>query len=133
MNDFTKNKLDMASQQGYELKYNELRIGNIVWLVSKSKEWEILSGQEIDTGCDSNDFKPIPLTEEWLVRLGFVSDPYHDMYRKGFLMLNCDKTRGKLELWPDNITGKVLYLKHVNQLQNLYFAITGEELELKKS
>lgn len=105
----------------------ELRIGNLV-LSPTEGEIQIENGWQIDEGEELN---PLPLTEEWLVRFGFVSDPYHDTYQKGFLILNCDKTRGKLELWPDNITGKVLYIKHVHTLQNLYHALCGVELELK--
>lgn len=68
--------------------------------------------------------KPIPLTEDWLERFGF---------RKSH--------RGKFEhdnLPYDIYGGTGLYMhgvkpeiKHVHQLQNLYFALTGEELTLK--
>ena len=69
----------------------------------------------------------IPLTEEWLLELGFEGDnqPYkkHDfefyidddgrvtIYFKGFLLSEC-------------------YYAH--QLQNLYFSLTGEELIYQK-
>jgi len=76
--------------------------------------------------------EPIPLTEEWLEKFGFQSDPYQDMYVKGWFKLNCDKTRGKLQLWPENITGKVVYLEYVHQLQNLFCCLCNEELTIKE-
>ena len=114
------------------MKAAELRIGNWVEETYSGESGKVdMVVLSIIERMSNHSYKPIPLTEEWLVRFGFVSDPYHDTYQKGFLILNCDKTRGKLELWPDNITGKVLYIKHVHTLQNLYHALTGEELELK--
>ena len=118
------------------MKATELRIGNIVWLVSKSKEWEILSGQEIDTGCDSNDFKPIPLTEEWLVRFGFIfQDEILNVRR--FISPSGVYTvywfNNDVE-WGWSIDGALYDLKfgrYVHEAQNCNFALTGEELELK--
>lgn len=68
------------------------------------------------------------LTEEWLVKLGFTSNPYEDRYEIEDFYIQCDKTKGFLDLW---ITNCRLDLKHVHQLQNVFFALTGNELELK--
>ena len=109
------------------IRENELRVGN--WVLSPTQgEIQIENGWQIDEG---EEVKPIPLTEEWLLKFGFDSDPYQDMYVLGWLKINCDKTRGGLELWVENITGNVVYLQHVHSLQNLYFALTGEELTIK--
>jgi hypothetical protein len=106
------------------MKANELRIGNLVYLVDKEKIWEILDGHEIDE-CDDNPFaQPIPLTEEWLLKLGFVSNPFQDRYEKGQLHIECAIKKGKTYLWIESMP----HIKHVHQLQNLYFALTGEEL-----
>jgi hypothetical protein len=69
--------------------------------------------------------KPIPLTEEWLLKFGFLSNPYKDRYEKGDIDIECNKTRGKTELWLSGFP----YIKHIHQLQNLYFALTNEELK----
>ena len=106
------------------MKANELRIGNIVYLVDKEKIWEILDGHEIDE-CDENPLvQPIPLTEEWLLKFGFISNPYEDRYEKGSIHIECLKTKGETYLWIENMP----HIKYVHQLQNLYFALTGEEL-----
>lgn len=73
------------------------------------------------------DFKPIPITEEWLLKWGFKLDEYRFVFNQWRVtsgrplykwILGCDACpyMGKLE--------------YVHQLQNLYFALTGEELEL---
>ena len=67
---------------------------------------------------------PIPLTEEWLLRFGFVSNPYQDRYENQSIHIECNKTRGVTELWIESMP----HIKYVHQLQNLYFALTGEEL-----
>lgn len=78
-----------------------------------------------------SSIKPIPITEEWLVRFGFkinsgVSSREFLMknikvcnhYEKGFLFI--------VDWWHSGIM-----IQSVHQLQNLYFALTGEELILK--
>ena len=72
-----------------------------------------------------NTTNPIPLTEEWLVKFGFVKDKLE----VGLYHFN------DLEIFlPNYFTWKTQFLnniKHVHQLQNLYFALTNEELKLK--
>ena len=72
---------------------------------------------------DTDIFEPIPITEEWLLKCGFVKDEYEMfvfnrkvIYKKNdntFHFYTCD-----------------IEIKHIHQLQNLYFALTGEELEI---
>ena len=81
---------------------------------------------------------PIPLTEAWLLKFGFGmlnksyfstpprtrtnNSPYSLIYTKD---LNGD--------WYILINESVrFYLEHVHQLQNLYFALTGEELTINE-
>ena len=68
--------------------------------------------------------KPIPLTEEWLLKFWFISNPYEDRYEKGSIHIECIKTKGETYLWIENMP----HIKYVHQLQNLYFVLTGEEL-----
>lgn len=112
------------------MKAVELRIGNYVKtdndLVIKSYSPEGLYNilKNID------EYKPIPLTEEWLLKFGFVSNPYEDRYelrREYHIYIEIDKTKGFTEIWCE----KYPIIKHVHQLQNLYFALTGEELTFK--
>lgn len=59
--------------------------------------------------------KPIPLTEEWLKKLGFEKDGEVPK-----IIIIDD-----YQIYPN---AKVAY---VHQIQNLYFALTGEELKAK--
>lgn len=74
-----------------------------------------------------NDVKPTLLTEEWLLKFGF---------RKGLLDDITIYTKGKIQVTPTTTTTTycgnfVKFCFHVHTLQNLYFALTGEELEMK--
>ena len=70
--------------------------------------------------------KPIPLTEEWLLKFGF--EPSN--FKKGCYFLNGRLLVPKEGYYFDY--GASVNLKHVHQLQNFYFALTVEELELKQ-
>lgn len=111
------------------MKVNELRIGNWVYLISKEKNYQISSGhdiEEIDDAPELFDATPIPLTEKWLTDFGFV--------KEGNLWHN------QIALYVGNPEHPFNYdvcffehnnlvtVYHVHQLQNLYFALTGDEL-----
>lgn len=63
-------------------------------------------------------FAPIPLTEEWLLKFGFKKSIHIDQWKKrGFGFIDVSNPQ----------------CAFVHQLQNLYFALTGEELTPPKS
>ena len=84
----------------------------------------------------SKFYKPIPLTEEWLVKFGFIkkdnSSYWHPNkcwhryvfgYNKfGLPYLNLEPEGGIIPHATCN---------YVHQLQNLYFALTNKELTIK--
>jgi hypothetical protein len=76
----------------------------------------------------------IPLTEEWLVKLGFVK---RDKVYKfpSVPILHLSKWESNIFLLTDSRGKEILSLipliKYVHQLQNIYFALTGEELDIK--
>ena len=128
------------------MRVSELRLGNLVKINDRGCDciYRVtgISEEDINAQCINrcDPFKevynepienvsPALLTEEWLVRFGFWSNPYQDQYELGSFYINCDKTKGVLNLWVD---GCSLDLHHVHQLQNLYFALCGEELTLNK-
>ncbi len=95
----------------------ELRIGNLILI--NGKQTEII---HLVCDDDYSHFEPIPLTEEWLVRAGFEFDKID-----GYWYID--------EYWRYFFEGDVCFLgnfshavDYVHQLQNLYFALTGEEL-----
>ena len=83
---------------------------------------------------------PIPLTEEWLVKFGLNKHEKHSSrmaYLNGFYDFTTDTylfnmqdgttTISTIE-YNHEIETEIAIIKHVHQLQNLYFALTGKEL-----
>lgn len=88
-------------------------------------------GHQILWNHSLDQVKPIPLTEEWLSKLGFdkrVSSHERTKYTPVF-----DFTEGKLTFEGLYCPVLQLSIRTVHQLQNLYFALTGEELTLSES
>ena len=124
------------------MKANLLRIGNLLSVGNydvKVVEIHHLGVQVCDLEetqdtweLFSDRIKPIPLTEEWLLKFGFVTTQWDNFDSYRFEIGNNDYaiviySDGNCEV-GDVITTKINY---VHQLQNLYFAITGEELTFK--
>jgi hypothetical protein len=70
-----------------------------------------------------SDFEPIPLTEEWLVKFGFDITSLHYFKKNGIIIQSED------DYFECLLGIVVVKLKYVHKLQNLYFALTGEELK----
>ena len=106
------------------IKAEELMIGNyIIQIINNSTERIIgVSWQEIKWIIDSNNiYKPIPITEEILEKLGFENSVNYVI--KGMIIFKCDN---------DFICSKTgISIKSVHQLQNLYFALTQKHLTFK--
>lgn len=116
------------------MKAEELRIGNFVR--AKSPEKEVYQEpvkvdiHYLDMFCHDKKlvhFEPIPLTEEWLIRFGFSSRLDNLFYVNFFFTLA--KSEEGFRLWIVSGTyGRTIH--YVHELQNLYFALTGQELTL---
>lgn len=135
------------------MKANELRIGNSIFgnvdsIDGKKTEQFVGNVNYIDyhangravvigikgagrglSSPDINNFEPIPLTEEWLIKLGFGLWQHNIQYKyrkDGFPFL--------LRISKDGcvVDGCEFCMKiyHVHQLQNLFFALTGKELQI---
>lgn len=119
-----------------ELSAQELRIGNYINLdypVSEDSKLvivDIFHINEISKGQDK--FKPIPLTEEWLLKFGFkegvlengnykITISFYDIWRFRYQE---KEGYGDADCYLENYWS-------VHELQNLYFALCGEELNLK--
>ena len=124
------------------------RIGNLVYLTNTGlKEQKVIPLEHYDFEHIVHKrkafrFEPIPLTEQWLIDLGFEKNILSD--DSGYyytLELNegkyCDLAivsgdkNGFVEatLFPYE---EWFRYKYVHDLQNLFFALTGSELEYKK-
>lgn len=75
-------------------------------------------------------FEPIPLTEQWLLDFGFEYG--HNDYTIDFKLYfeTNDGSWSELDVLYEE--KYIATIKYVHQLQNLYFALTGEELKLNK-
>ena len=136
------------------IKANELRIGNYVYHKFDELEFNIVQGFDFENVYLQNitfdyveyqDIQPIPLTEEWLLNMGFASLGYTCIltgFKETFpySIKISDKESIDVEFdfsiclvrnEDDFISiGNILY-NSVHKLQNLYFALTGEELTIK--
>ena len=119
------------------MEAKELRVGNLVSVIfagHKTASYHKIVAEDIVDIANkkvTSTPEPIPLTPEILEKAGFTNEDklhagantwwkegmgeYLSFYYDGFL---------KYEL-----TGRSV--KYLHQLQNLYFALTGEELEIK--
>lgn len=82
------------------------------------------------------DFQPIPLTEEWLLKFGFIIS-YESEFRKKLdfkentqFGYDFNKTGKKNGMHGFRYYGRYHKCEFVHQIQNLYFALTGEELTI---
>ena len=113
------------------MKSNELMIGNFIY-GSDGKTYRIHSGDDF---YFANDYNPIQLTEEWLYSLGFVDykckDDVEAYISDIFIYVNNCQIRllecGENTFLLNEDRKGLLY---VHQLQNLYFALTGNELTI---
>ena len=122
------------------IKPTELRLGNCVeydgnYYQIDSLSWDLPTVDTIEFGIgvvDYNIINPIPLTEEVLIKCGF--NKLGDFkYNKGAFvierMINGDCFLVRMYV---NITEsvKVRYINHLHELQNLMYAILGEDLKI---
>ena len=113
------------------MKAKELRIGN--WVNTEGNERQV--GSEDFTNYREwawGMYKPVPLTEDWLKWFRFKK-PAHSWCGDKFHLCGWgfgSKHEGE-GLWcvaMNKNNAIVANIKHVHQLQNLYHALTGEEL-----
>ena len=128
------------------MKATELRIGNLIEYkiedeLDERKEWWEISKVDFQdlTWLDSNpedaDFRPIKITEEWLLKFGFeditgVDYILHIDVDFKLILIPADAFYPQIDKaddvgWSSISLNKIEY---IHQLQNLFFSLTGEEL-----
>jgi hypothetical protein len=78
-----------------------------------------------------SDLKPIPITEEWLIKFGFdlvIKEGNQGEFRV-YQLNEITYNTNHGWWWMHQLT---VQPKYIHELQNLFFAITDTELELKK-
>ena len=121
------------------MKQNEIRVGNCL-IDPRAYDKELNKKFGVDdspyfkvTARDiqfAEEYKPIPLTEEILLKCRFKKKNGYKfvLHNSHFSLVMIDSINREdyafshYNLWVN--------LEHVHQLQNLYFALTGQELEV---
>lgn len=122
----------------------DLRIGNLYeYFISDKndnrKEWweaVVCDAQDLvylEKNPNDRDFRFLPLTEEWLLKLGFIVVSDNDFKRRYDIesegRIDYVKVKHTLCLSGIRFEGTMLNsIKYVHQLQNFFFLITGREL-----
>ena len=116
-------ELKIGNYVEYSLSNIPQRIKSIIF----SSEGYVVNFLDSDFANVVEKIKPIPITEEWLLSFGFNksgSTIYKNIGRIEIGTIANGK-RFYIQIGTENVT---LNTKYVHQLQNLYFAITGDEL-----
>lgn len=129
------------------MKANELRIGNIINAYGYDVFVKKIENDSVSFDCNSDQGRPVyddifiedanhvPLTEEWLVKLGlnrYAKDNWGNFrYKFSDDRYEIRKQHNDTELQVLFEGNGLVWVKYVHQLQNLYFALTGEELTSK--
>jgi hypothetical protein len=140
------------------MKAQELRIGNLIDTIALSGKVHIPRGNPMVVGgvnlfkaelyfpetpfsqqassalISLSDIIGIPLTEEWLVKFGFSEQGQAIRRNVTYYLELCwikgDINPFRLQTINSGHT-EPAKCQYVHQLQNLYFALTGKELEIK--
>lgn len=126
------------------MKPTELRIGNsCLYKINgeeKGKEiiidaQDLVAISQFFVASKISPYYAIPLTEEWLKKFGFRNGssgmPAFWWIGVKELLSQPNTDNQIFNYWPRGDSFSI-QIKYVHQLQNLYFALTGEELTLSK-
>ena len=137
------------------MKASELRIGNLVYVTDNLTNLIFKEITPINihnlmhlTGWDKSpvdiEFEPIPLTEEFLLKFGFANIDkggndfitYTDKEHNYYLQIDVRRKDGKYLILDNSFDDlrafSMVDIEYVHQLQNLYFALTGNELKYEE-
>lgn len=129
------------------MEAREFRVGNLVNWIRNDDSVEAVSIYNItrttvrcyteieeleEVLLSYGEINPIHLTEEWLIRFGFKYEDgkycttnWTGLFLKFELQWNIKRSTNSGEHLI------LLGIQYIHQLQNIYFALTGEELEIK--
>lgn len=125
------------------MKPTELRIGNLVMYNGEVVKVEQITKHKIGYHTKPNEtrmnyarlceIEPILITEEWLTKIGFVKRIYSDKifaYGEGMLSTVYFIESTMIDIRTEDNDATIL-CKHLHQIQNAYYLVTGKELEIK--
>lgn len=122
----------------------ELRIGNWVYRqwnkMLKQADGERSQPDQIDKVMlqHSNMFDPIPINETMLLKCGFEKHAPNGMSMQDISVLLVNE-KGHIEVYQSIFNEEYLvtttisfpHVRYLHQLQNLYFSLKGEELNIE--
>ena len=100
---------------------NELRIGN--YYIFDGEVFKLEKEYFVILQLNLSLTKPIPLNEKWLMKFSF------NFKELGFQDLSVSIGMSSKKIYF-NIGNYCRLLKYVHELQDIYFALTGKELEI---
>lgn len=125
---------------------HELRLGNHIMFSEDGTVFEVTSIDINGMGVRNEDeeiwiehdvFEPIPLTEQWLLELGFRR--HHADYSNDVLYIKNVPNNNEFEwgVYPNELGSgiQIQYrrkLKYIHELENIYFSITNINLSYIK-
>ena len=125
---------------------SELRIGSLIYAESKLVEVNFITPVSVGWGNGNFApissvlafFKPIPLTQEWLINFGF--EKREEVENANFVKFGLGEnpiTKDWIVLIKHFVDDNIFFynngfhtIKSVHQLQNLYFSLANKELTL---
>lgn len=119
----------------------QLRFGNYVMCLHGMAQIEYFTKDGVHftdgNGSSFSALRPVELNEELYEQFGF--EKHHADFSNGVIMFDSVPHTGEFiwKLYPNEL-GSAFEVKEAypclfaHQLQNLYFALTGEELEVKE-
>ena len=126
------------------MKAEELRLGN--WIKAPTEVHNNIEFQVYSITTDKDGYNhfydhctPISITEEWLLKFGFEKEGEgfrHEYWYINDFEIQIHGDKFPLRIWGgESAPHLTQYIghktKYIHQLQNLYFALTGEELTIK--
>lgn len=130
---------NFVSDSNFDVCITEICRDNLIWGVCL--DFKNMNGLEIDDRYrlgqryefNLENIIPMPLTEGWLLKFGFkryINKLEYD-YRLGDLGICYDIDDDVYFVFNNSLDCQRGF-KYVHQLQNLYFALTGEELTINE-
>ena len=115
---------------------NELMIGNYLMELTSNDIFQVSESYYQALNVNLECSRPIPLTEKWLLDFGFQTKGTYDNYKLDGLELDSsvriistnERSSFHVILSEESIFNK--RIDFVNELQNLYFVLTGNHLQL---
>lgn len=138
-----KKETDLPEEKKQAIRPEELRIGNLISSkVNQRPELKVLQlfgdSFQADWGTGRGGYmyescEGIPLSPEWMERLGFRNEQLFEAarcWRLDYFALGYHAEH-PTELYLHGYRLDSQVVRYVHQLQNLYFSLTGEELKLE--